>query len=87
MNQQRIRRTPQIYLGVGTNGRHYGASTASPYFYCEGASEQDVVLKVRAAVQFYDRCRDKEPSPISQAAIVPLGSLNPSKIVDWDTLS
>ena len=87
MNQQRIRRTPQIYFGVGTNGRHYGASIASPYLYFEGTSEQDVVLKVRAAVQFYDRCRDNEPSPIGQAAIVPLGSLHPSKILEWDTLS
>ena len=87
MNQQRTRRTPLIYLGVGANGRHYGASTASPYFYFEGASEQDVVLKVRAAVRFYDRCRDQEPSPVSAAAIVPVGSLRPSKILEWDALS
>jgi hypothetical protein len=86
MNQHRTRRTPQIYLGVGANGRHYGASTASPYFYFEGPSEQDVVFKVRAAVRFYDRCRGKEPNPVSEAAIVPLGSLRPSKILDWDTL-
>lgn len=86
MNQQRTRRTPQIYLGVGANGRHYGASTSSPFFYFEGPSEQDVVVKVRAAVQFYDRCRGQATNPVSESGIVPLGSLRPSKILEWEAL-
>jgi len=81
------RRTPSIYLGIGDNGRHFAASNASPFFYFEAISEHDVVVKVRAAIRFYDRCREREPSPITEMGTVPVDALRPSKILKWEALA
>jgi hypothetical protein len=81
------RRTPMIYLGIGDNGRHFAASSASPYFYFEAVSEDDVMLKARAAIRFYDRCREREPSPITEVGTVAVAGLRPSKILEWEALA
>jgi len=78
---------PKIYLGVGENGRHYAASSSSPFFYFEAPSEEDLVAKVKAAVRFYDRCSDLEPSPITLVGTVALDALRPSKVLEWDSLA